>query len=211
MERKKASGKIRNAERSKKRLLEAVGKIITESGFSALKVNHIAKVAGLDKTLIYAHFGGLDNLLEEYLRSQNFWDTIGKNDPPPDLSDGGRAFSMKAIRNHYEFVKEHPEFQKILIWGLSEQRDALTHLSRQQEESGELLFQHITDPHFKDRALDFRAIMAILIAGSYYLNLHAAYNGVPFCGIDLKEEQGRIKIEDSLAFLVDMAYKDLNK
>lgn len=209
MERKKASGTIRNAERSKKRLLEAVGKIITESGFSALKINHIAKVAGLDKTLIYAHFGGLDNLLEEYLRLQNFWDNIGKNDVPPDFSDGGRAFSMKAMRNHYEFVNAHPEFQKILLWGLSEQREALKHLSRQQEASGELLFQHITDPHFKDKALDFRSIMAILIAGSYYLNLHAAYNGVPFCGIDLQEEKGRRKIEESLAFLVDVSYDKL--
>ncbi|MDV6167133.1 TetR/AcrR family transcriptional regulator [Flavobacterium sp. DG1-102-2] len=209
MERKKAAGTIRNAERSKKRLLEAVGKIITETGFSTLKINHIAAVAGLDKTLIYSHFGGLDKLLEEYLLSQNFWDNIKKNNMPATILDGGRAFSKEAILNHYEFVNNHPEFQKILLWGLSEQRDALKNLTWQQEASGELLFQHITDPYFKDKASDFRSIIAILIAGSYYLNLHATYNGVPFCGIDLTQENGRKKIEESLLFLIDRAYDNL--
>lgn len=209
MERKKAAGTIRNAERSKKRLLEAVGKVIRESGFASLRINHIATVAGLDKTLIYSYFGGLDKLLEEYLRSQNYWASLKDSKMPEDFSDGGRAFSKATTLNHYEFVNHNQEFQKVLLWGLSEQREALKQLSRQQEDSGELLFQHITDPFFKDKSKDFRAIMAILLAGSYYLNLHAAYNGVPFCGIDLRDENGRKKIEESLSFLIDASYDKL--
>ena len=159
--------------------------------------------------MIYSYFGGLDNLLEEYLRSQNYWANIEESEGPIDLSDGGKAFSKEAILNHYEFLNKNTEFQKVLLWGLSEQREALKQLSEQQEASGELLFTQITDPHFKDKSEDFRSIMAILIAGSYYLNLHAAYNGIPFCGINLKDENGRKKIEKSLAFLVDKTFEGL--
>lgn len=209
MERRKAAGAVRNTERSRQKFLAAVGKIIKKSGFSALKINHIATVAKLDKKMIYKYFGGLDNLLEEYLLAQNFWQGAEDSDLSIQDNDGGRAFSKQTILAHFDFVHTNPEFQKVLLWGLSEQRQALKQLSEKQEESGELLFQEITDPHFKDKSEKFRSVMAVLVAGSYYLNLHAAYNGTPFCGIDVKEDAGMEKIKESLAFLIDQTYTGL--
>ncbi|RTZ46386.1 TetR/AcrR family transcriptional regulator [Chryseobacterium arthrosphaerae] len=49
MERKSAAGSIRNKERSKKKFLDAVGKILKTKGYAGLKVNDIAATAGVDK------------------------------------------------------------------------------------------------------------------------------------------------------------------
>ncbi|RYF76746.1 MAG: TetR/AcrR family transcriptional regulator, partial [Cytophagaceae bacterium] len=49
---------VRNKEKSKQRLLDAVGKLLKSKGYAALKVNDIAATAGLDKKLIYKYFGG---------------------------------------------------------------------------------------------------------------------------------------------------------
>nr|WP_305051435.1 hypothetical protein [Elizabethkingia bruuniana] len=49
MARKVVDGPIRNKEKTKQKLLNAVGKILATKGYSELKVSKIATVAGLDK------------------------------------------------------------------------------------------------------------------------------------------------------------------
>jgi len=209
MGRKITDGNIRNKERSRQKLLEAVGKIITTTGFSALKINHIAEVANLDKKLIYNYFGGLNGLLDEYVNSHDFWSNVKGNNTAEALQNGGKAFVKEMLLSQFDYVKANPEFQKILLWRLSEQRESLQNLTDRQEANGELLLTSITDPHFKGKAENFRAVMAILIAGSYYLNLYATVNGSSFCGVDLESENGRKKIEESLSFLIDKTYEGL--
>jgi AcrR family transcriptional regulator len=209
MERKTVDGTIRNKERSRQKLLKAVGKIIKTTGFSGLGVNHIATVAKVDKKLIYNYFGSLNGLIDEYLNSQDFWSNVKGEKLPPSFPEGGKDFVKEMLLSQYEYVHTNPEFQKILLWRLSEQRESLKKLTDRQEANGEVLLQNITDPYFGDNAEAYRATMAILIAGSYYLNLYSVVNGSSFCGIDLASENGRKKIRESLLFLVDKTYEGL--
>ncbi|MCG2616776.1 TetR/AcrR family transcriptional regulator [Terrimonas sp. NA20] len=209
MERKTVAGSIRNAERSKEKFLDAVGQIVSESGFAALGINHIAEVAGLSKKMIYTYFGGLDELIDEYLKRQDFWQVTASRHSPKNSKDGGQAFSREMVLQHFNYVHRNKEFQKILIWGLADGRPAFKQMAEKMEESGEKIFENITDPFFGDKARKYRSIMAVIIAGSYYLNLHGSFNGAPFCGIDLGSTEGRKEIEEALAFLVDQSYEAL--
>lgn len=209
MERKTVEGTIRNKERSRQKLLKAVGKILKTTGFATLGVNHIAEVAGLDKKMIYKYFGSLNGLLDEYLSSQDFWSNVKGDKLPTEFPNGGHAFVKEMILSQFGYVHNNIEFQKILLWSLSEQRSSLKDLIDQQEANGEVLLQGITDPHFGDKATNFRANMAIIIAGVYYLNLFSELNGTTFCGIDLATAEGRKQIEESLGFLVDKTYEGL--
>ncbi|WP_228435704.1 TetR/AcrR family transcriptional regulator [Chryseobacterium pennipullorum] len=95
MERKSAGGSIRNKERSKKKFLDAVGKILKTNGYAALKVNDIAATAGVDKKMIYTYFGGMDGLMDEYIRSQDYWSRITVEEIKkikPRTDDGGKSF-----------------------------------------------------------------------------------------------------------------------
>ena len=44
---------IRNKEKTKQKLINAVGKLLRKEGFHAIKINRIAETAGVGKQLIY--------------------------------------------------------------------------------------------------------------------------------------------------------------
>ncbi|KAA2243831.1 TetR/AcrR family transcriptional regulator [Chitinophaga agrisoli] len=209
MERKPVAGAIRNKERSKKKFLSAVGKILKTKGYQGLRVNDIATTAGLDKKMIYSYFGGTDQLIDEYIRSQDFWSNIKEDKIPAGIKDGGKAFSENMLLSQFDYVFKNKELQKILLWRLSEKRKSLKKLTDVQEKNGEALFRNIMDPHFGDNDKQFRAVMAILVSGIYYLNLYAAVNGSVFCGLDMKSEEGRDEVKKALSFLVERTYGGL--
>ncbi|PIF45550.1 AcrR family transcriptional regulator [Chryseobacterium sp. 52] len=206
MPRKVVQGPIRDKEKTKQKLLAAVGKILRVKGYSGLKVSKIAAVAGFDKKLIYEYFGSTDKLIDEYIRSQDYWSRINQDSVEVDLSDGGKELCKKAVLNQFESFKKNKELQKIILWELSESKPILRKLVEQREEAGEVLFENIIDPYFGDQALRTRAIMALLVSGAYYLNLYTGYNASKFCGVDLKSEEGRKAIEEAIVELIDLSY-----
>ncbi|MFP3595700.1 TetR/AcrR family transcriptional regulator [Chryseobacterium sp. SIMBA_029] len=207
MPRKVVQGPIRDKEKTKQKLLAAVGKILRVKGYSGLKVSKIAAVAGFDKKLIYEYFGSTDKLIDEYIKSQDYWSKINQNSIEVDISDGGKELSKMAILNQFENFRKNKELQKIILWELSESKPILRRLVEQREEAGSMIFENITDPHFGEGATRYRAIMALIVSGAYYLNLYTGYNASKFCGIDLKSEEGRHEIEKAIAELVDLAYE----
>ena len=208
MSEKKEKPRERNKEKSKETLLQAVGVILKEKGYSALKVNDIAATAGLDKKLIYNYFGGVDQLLDEYINSQYFWNNINPDNFIEEAKkDGGKEMGKQLIAEQYDFVQQNKEFQKLMLWQLSEDRDSLRNIVNKQEEIGEVLFKNVSDKYFGDKADNYRALMAILVSGAYYLNLYAEHNGRYFCGIDLHSEEGRQKIKDVMNSLIDKTYE----
>lgn len=209
MAKEKAVPKERNKDKSMQKLLDAVGSVLRTEGYPGLKVNNIAATANLDKKLIYRYFGNTEGLLNAYIRSQDFWSNVKSDEEDDPRLDGGKKFTEKMLLKQLEYVSQNTELQKIILWRLSEEKEALKKLTDAQEANGEMLFKGITDPHFKEKATDFRAITAILISGIYYLNLYAEVNGSVFCGIDLKTAEGNAKIQQALSFLIGETYKNL--
>ncbi|TZF98953.1 TetR/AcrR family transcriptional regulator (plasmid) [Chryseobacterium panacisoli] len=212
MERKSVAGSIRNKERSKKKFLDAVGKILRTKGHAALKVNGIAATAGVDKKMIYTYFGGIDGLIDEYIRSQDYWSKVTVDEIErikPKLDDGGRSFIEEMLLSQFDYVYKSREAQKLLLWRISESRKSLRKLTDAQEENGEYIFKLLMDPHFKENSEEVRSIMAILVSGLYYLNMYAAMNGSIFCGIDVDTSKGREKIKKAISFLVNQTYEKL--
>lgn len=207
MPRKVVQGPIRDKEKTKQKLLAAVGKILRVKGYSGLKVSKIAAVAGFDKKLIYEYFGSTEKLIDEYIKSQDYWSRVNQDNVEVDFSDGGKELSKLAILNQFENLKKNKELQKIILWGLSENKPILKKIADEREEMGEELFKNIVDPHFGEDATRYRAITALLISGVYYLNMYTGYNASTFCGIDLKTDEGRKEIEKAIVEIIDFAYE----
>lgn len=210
MIRKAVAGSIRNKERSKEKFLDAVGEILETKGYAGLKINDIAATAGVDKKMIYTYFGGTDQLIDEYIHSLDFWSNV-TNEAAPEITDGGKEFSKQLLTQQFDYVAANKNLQKILLWGVSEKRNALKRIADDRELSGEQLFSRITDPYFTENAEEYRAIMAILISGIYYLNMYKGVNADTFCGIDLTKETGTEVIKKALEKLIDLVYEDQNK
>src|SRR5262245_61271359 len=72
------------------RILDAVARLLPESGFDGLAINAIAREAGVDKVLIYRYFGGLPGLLEAFAQRGDYWPSAEElvgDDPPADRSE----------------------------------------------------------------------------------------------------------------------------
>ncbi|WP_426478914.1 TetR/AcrR family transcriptional regulator [Chryseobacterium sp. CBSDS_008] len=212
MERKSASGSIRNKERSKKKFLDAVGKILKTKGYAGLKINDIAATAGVDKKMIYTYFGGMDGLMDEYVRTQDFWVKATSEEVEkmkPNLEDGGRQFIEHMLTSQFDYVYTNKEAQKLLLWTISEPRKSLKKLIDTQEENGEYIFKLLMESRFKENMDIYRSIMAIMVSGLYYLNMFASLNGSIFCGIDTNTPEGREKIKKAISFMVEQTYENL--
>ena len=64
MIRKKYQGKYNDKERSKSKLLNAVGKVLQSKGYTGLTATNIAKEAGLSRRLITIYFDSVEDLIE---------------------------------------------------------------------------------------------------------------------------------------------------
>ncbi|HFK5564655.1 TPA: TetR/AcrR family transcriptional regulator [Elizabethkingia anophelis] len=212
MARKVVDGPIRNKEKTKQKLLNAVGKILATKGYSELKVSKIATVAGLDKKLIYSYFGSTDKLIDEYIKSQDFWANVDDQEiMASGFTDGGQEITTNMILQQYDTLAKNKEYQKIILWGISETRPSLRKLADDREAVGNPLLDQVIDPLFKEKSKEYRAILAMLVAGAYYLNLHFAVNGSTFCGLDFNKEEDAKILKEAIATIIDDQYKKLDK
>jgi hypothetical protein len=209
MPRKTTSGPIRDKERTKKKFLDAVGKILTKDGFTGLNVSKIAMKANVDRKLIYEYFGGLEGLIKEYLNSRDYWRvSLDQKDVIIETSkiDFGKQMVYDLLDRQFDSLMVNKEMRQIINWGLSENLQPLKELNVEREMLGEELFSNVTDHHFKNKDKNLRAIVGIAISSIYYLTLQAKMSGATMCGIDINSKEGEAEIKKALKQIIEWAY-----
>ncbi|WP_411898164.1 TetR/AcrR family transcriptional regulator [Elizabethkingia occulta] len=211
--RKVTSGLLRDKERTKARLVAAVGKVIQRKGYTGLNSVNIATECGVNRKLIQAYFGNVDNLVEEYIQQRDFWkfvaqDNIRKMLENPDGIDQNDLNNL--LQGQLDSILKDKVLQRIIHWELGANSKVLRKVADNREKIGEELFA-VIEPEFKEVDFDIRAMFAILVSSIYYLSLHAKNNGSLFCGIDLNQESGKQQISDMIKQLIDIAYSKSKK
>ncbi len=209
--RKTISGPLRDKARTKARLVAAVGKVIQRTGYAGLSASSIAVAAGLDKKLIWSYFGGIDNLVEEYVRKKDFWKQAASgiiNDLLRDPDKIGKKEIITLLQNQFEVVLKDKALQKIIHWEIGEKNKVLRELADKREEVGEELFKAILPDFEKGNIYNLRGRLALIVGGIYYLSLHAKSNGSTFCGIDFSTEQGIEEVQSAIHDLISVTYDE---
>lgn len=205
--RKVTDGPIRNKERTKERIIKALEKVFKEKGYNALTNANISKEANVNHTLIRKYFGSLENLIEEYIKRKDFWQ-ISSNERISNVIQHNKELTkfdiVFLLSDLFQKVHTDVEIQKILLWELSEKSDVMKKVADERESLGEQLFSLIDNDNNKESKFDLRAILALQIAGLYYLSLHAKSNGSLFCGVDVNTIKGRQRIINSMESIVDI-------
>ncbi|MBB5637594.1 AcrR family transcriptional regulator [Pedobacter cryoconitis] len=210
MVRKTTEGPIRNKEKTRLKLLNAVGEIIRTEGYKGLGVNNIATKAKADKKLIYLYFESVDKLVEAYVRQKDYWETFSEGIQiliEEHKGNFGKDLASKILVDQFNFFLQAEEMQKVILWEISEKNELMREIADARETLGNELFK-LTDPQFENTNVDIRAIQALLIGGIYYLVLHAKSNGSTFCGIDINEQTGQQRIINSLKQVVEWTYNE---
>jgi AcrR family transcriptional regulator len=204
-ERKITNGPIRNKERTRKKLTDAVGKVFAKEGYANLTAIKIASVAKVDRKLIYLYFGSLNNMIDCYFKENDFWvPTYNKDIAQLLLKQQplNQQAIMTILKGQLDRIMNNKTFQKVIQWELSEKNKHMRKLSDERELVGEQLF-NLTEDRFIGSGADLRATLALQIAGIYYLALHAKVNGSTFCGIDINLPAGKQRIENALKQIIN--------
>jgi AcrR family transcriptional regulator len=201
----------KDKELAKLELIFAVGEIIRTKGYTGLGVNKIAKQAGLNKKLIYRYFGTVDKLIEQYVIEKDFWMITSQ-----ELRSNAEAESRMDLKDlisnileeQFHFFYKEQEMQELILWELSGKSPLMNSISNAREDLGEKILK-LTDEHFKDSKLNFRALSALLTAGIYYIVLHGKVS--TFCGLDIRNAEDREEILNSLKFAIEIAFDHAKK
>jgi len=190
--------------------LDAVAGIMREQGFAGLKTNIIAKWVGKDKNLIRYHFQGLANLQKAYIREKDYWPPFFKKFA---LSADSDAMDMEILfvelmKENLRFFYDNEEMQKIILWQISEGNAVLKSISEAREVDGAKLLDK-TDAFFRNTDVNFRAIIALMLGGVYYMVLHANTNNSVVCGINVHIEKDRDEVLRTIQQVISWSWKQV--
>lgn len=188
-------------------LIDAVGTVLKNHGYSKLGINIVAQEAGVDKNVIYRNFNNFDTLLEAYVEKQDYWLKTMKE------------FGKIKIENHREFMKQllleqfntlysNRELQQLLIWELGDKDDFTTSLAVKREIYSEGIIKQY-QPLLDDFGVNFNSIAAMMIAGIYYLILHKDKS--TFCETDINHKNEREDFMNTINWLVDLVFDKREK
>lgn len=205
--RKIPQGEIRDKERTRQNIIDATGEIIRADGFRAVTYTKVAKIAGIDRKLIYDYFGNLEELVACYLKQNDYWDRVENEKIENATEEITKEFMSKLLQEQYNFFESSPKMQNIVLWELMDFNQTLRELVDKREKWGAGVFK-MADKTFKGSPVNFRALNAIIIAAIYYLILHAKANGSTVCEIDITKPKGKKAILNTIDQLLEWAYKE---
>lgn len=210
MEKKRYQGALNDKDRSKQKLIQAVGIVIQDKGYTGLTVTNISKAAGLDRKLITLYFGSVDNLIEIYVKSKDYW--VAATGDAGIMIENNQGKDTKQILknlllNQLDYFYENEEMQKIVLWQISQRSQIMYQVCEEREQLSSTFFA-LTDKELKGNDVDLRAIAGLLVAGIYYMVLHAKTTDSLFCEIDINNPEGMKRIKEAISLVLEYAYSN---
>lgn len=105
----------KNSEKTKLDILNAAENQFAEVGFYGARIDVIAKLANINKRMIYEYFESKENLYKKvlfnvYKRIETAEDELLKNKPE------GVELIKQTIGVYFDFLQSNPNFVSILMW-----------------------------------------------------------------------------------------------
>lgn len=212
MTRKRYQGPTNNKERSKQKLIEAVGIIIQTKGYTGLSATNIAKAAGLSRRLITVYFGTVEDLIETYVRGKDYWVAASGDSTEmiKKYDNNTREILECLLTSQLEYFYDNVEMQKIVLWQISKSTKIMKEICEERENLSKVFFA-LSDKELNESNIDLRAVAALLVAGIYYLVLHAKSTDTTFCEIRLNDPQGMQRIKQAINLILEKVYDSSSK
>ena len=156
---------------TEQRLIEAVGAILLDEGYSAVGINSIARRAGCDKVLIYRYFGGFDELLLAFAETTTLWWEVDEiiTENPADCADIALPDYLQRLLDRYvKALEARPLALEIMAWEMSAQNNLTQRLARTRSERGMELVKRIRE-YYRQPNIDIGGILGVFGAAINYL------------------------------------------
>ncbi|HLL96778.1 MAG TPA: helix-turn-helix domain-containing protein [Spirosoma sp.] len=195
----------RNRAKTTQRIVEALEEVIAERGLEGVGVNRVAEKANVSKVLIYRYFGGMEGLLEYYVKMGKlfpvFNPTVLDQIRPLHESDVARIWYRQVIQT-YRYFRTFKAAREILKASVIENDSIAETTARAQDEE----MTRLVDQLSFVKGADTQAISAVVLGAMTYLTI-MAQNDRTMISIDLRSEEGWKRIENA----VKAIYISLNR
>lgn len=197
---------MKSREQTESKILEAVASIVESDGFEKLGINTIALKANVSKMLIYRYFGGLEELVAQFIMQKDYWantDTLILN--PHSVGD-----SIKSMfRNQIEQLRNDVTLRRLCRWELSCHNASIDRLRDKREENGCDLIKVVSRLTGCSNS-EVASLASILSASISYLTLIEdqcpTYNGIA-----LQTDKGWEQIVQGVDMIVDLWIKSIHE
>ncbi|OGQ85664.1 MAG: hypothetical protein A2289_05780 [Deltaproteobacteria bacterium RIFOXYA12_FULL_58_15] len=115
-------GQTREATRAA--IIAASERVFTSEGFAGASLSMIAKEAGITKSLIHYHFTSKEALWQE-IKESRFADFALAQDKIFAMGGPAREFLTNCFTTYFEFLRDHPEFLRLMWWMQAEYGQSL--------------------------------------------------------------------------------------
>jgi AcrR family transcriptional regulator len=195
----------RNRAKTTQRIIEALEEVIAERGLEGVGVNRVAEKANVSKVLIYRYFGGMEGLLEYYVKMGKlfpiFTPAVLDQIRPLHESDIARIWYRQVIQT-FRFFRTFKTAREVLKANVIENDSIAESTARAQDEEMTRLVNQLSFV----KGVDTEAISAVVLGAMTYLTI-MAQNDRTMVSIDLRSEAGWERIESA----VKTIYIALNK
>lgn len=197
---------MKNREQTEEKILEAVGSIIENQGFEKVGINAIATEAGVSKMLIYRYFGGVEELIAQYLIQKDYW----ANTDAAIINPEAVGDSIKSMfRRQVEQLRNDITLRRLYRWELFTDNQNIRQLRDRREENGCRLIKMVSALTGCPDA-QVAVLASILSASISYLALLEdrcqSYNGI--C---LQTDEGWNQLMQGIEMIIDLWIKHIRK
>jgi AcrR family transcriptional regulator len=176
-----ANDRSRDRFRTETRIIKAVGKVLASDGFNGLRINKVAREAGVDKVLIYRYFGGLDELIAAYAKELDFWPTADEVAGYDDAHIRGLPLPDRCatlICNLLRSIYRRPLTRDIIAWRLTQENELTRHLDQHRiNVTHEVIERFITPDEMRDHP-NLLPTIRVVANGALYLVVGERNNAV---------------------------------
>ena len=197
---------MKDKELTQQKILEAVDNIIVNEGFERIGVNAIAQKAGVSKMLIYRYFGGLDELIAQYLLRKDYW----ANTDIHAIDGADVAGSLKRMfREQIVQLRNDVTLRRLCRWELTTDNENIRQLRDLRERHGCELIKVVSGFTHSHHA-EVAALATILSASISYLVLIGEQSPT-YNGINLQGDEGWEQVIKGLDLMIDLWIKQVDE
>ena len=195
----------RNRLATTQRIIDVLEEVLTQQGLDGVSIQLIAEKALVSKVLIYRYFGGLEGLLEYYIKSRRLMPTFTsawlEQLQPTNQQDLAPIWSAQTL-HLFRQLRSSRAARELLKSSVQEKSELANVVHKAQDAELSRLVHQLAFI----KGGDYQATSALLLGALSYLTIQAQLDR-PVIGLDLRSETVWQRIEEA----VKVIYKGLNR
>ncbi|MDO4692867.1 MAG: hypothetical protein Q4A64_08350 [Porphyromonadaceae bacterium] len=183
---------------------KAMSEIVLEQGVAGITLKEVARRTHSDINVLVRRFGTDEGAITYYTKQFDYFINEALEISRPERLEPVELFTRLATQFE-RALHLNKEMQEIMKWQLNINSKISRESARRREQTLAPILERFVAP-ISDREVDPRALLAVLVAGMYYITLR--HERSTFCGIEFHTKAGRALLVETMVRVASAFLKD---